>query len=57
MAARKMIEELEEEFENTGLALFLRERIVTSEGERLSVGDFLTEIGMEEFMAQLAVTG
>lgn len=52
-----MSEEPEEELENTGLALFLQERLLTSEGERLTVGDFLREIGMEEFMARLVVTG
>lgn len=57
VAAKGTIEGHEEELENTGLAQFLQERLVTSEGERLGVGDFLAEIGMEEFMAQLAATG
>jgi hypothetical protein len=43
----------EEELENAGLALFLQERLATSEGKRLSAGDFLTEIGMGEFVEQL----
>lgn len=53
IAAKDRIEELEEELENAGLALFLQERLAQSEGERLSAGDFLTEIGMGEFVEQL----
>jgi hypothetical protein len=52
-AAMDRIEELEEELENAGLALFLQERLGKSEGERLSAGEFLTEIGMGEFVEQL----
>jgi len=44
---------LEEELENAGLALFLQERLEKSESKRLSAGDFLTEIGMGEFVEQL----
>lgn len=53
VAARERIEELEEGLENAGLALFLQERLAKSEGKRLSAGDFLTEIGMGEFVEQL----
>jgi hypothetical protein len=53
VAAKERIEELEEELENAGLALFLQERLAGSEGKRLSAGDFLTEIGMGEFVEQL----
>lgn len=53
VAAKDRIEELEEELENAGLALFLQERLAKSEGERLSAGDFLTEIGMGKFVEQL----
>jgi hypothetical protein len=53
VAAKDRIEELEEELENAGLALFLQERLANSDGERLSAGDFLTEIGMGEFVEQL----
>lgn len=52
-AAKERIEELEEELENAGLALFMQERLARSEGKRLSAGDFLTEIGMGEFVEQL----
>ena len=53
VAAKERIEELEEELENAGLALFLQERLAGSDGNRLSAGDFLTEIGMGEFVEQL----
>jgi len=35
------------------LALFLQERLAGSVGTRLTAGDFLTEIGMGEFVEQL----
>ena len=53
LAAKDRIEELEEELENAGLALFLQERLAKSDSKRLSAGDFLTEIGMGEFVGQL----
>jgi len=53
VAAKERIEELEEELENAGLALFLQERLAGSEGKRLSAGDFLMEIGMGEFVERL----
>jgi len=53
VAAKERIEELEEELENAGLALFLQERLAKSDGERLGAGDFLTEIGMGEFVERL----
>lgn len=53
VAAKERIEELEEELENAGLALFLQERLAKSEEKRLSAGDFLTEIGMGEFVERL----
>lgn len=53
VAAKERIEELEEELENAGLALFLQERLAKSEGTRLGAGDFLTGIGMGEFVDQL----
>lgn len=53
VAAKDRIEELEEELENAGLALFLQERLEKSDGKRLSAGDFLSEIGMGEFVGQL----
>lgn len=56
IAAKNRIEELEEDLENAGLALFLQERLEQSKGERLSASDFLKEIGMGEFVEQLPRT-
>lgn len=53
IAARERIEELEEELENAGLALFLQERLQRGDGKRLSAADFLADIGMSEFVEQL----
>lgn len=53
IAAKLRIEELEDELENAGLALFLQERMAEGEGRRLSAGDFLEEIGMGEFVEHL----
>lgn len=53
LAAKNRIEELEEELENAGLALFLQDRLAEGEGPRLGVGEFLKEIGMGEFVEQL----
>ena len=53
IAAKERIEELEEELENAGLALFLQDRLQRSAGKRLSAGDFLAEIGMSEFVEQI----
>lgn len=53
IAARERIEELEEDLENAGLALFLQERLTQDSGERLSAEDFLSEIGMGQFVDQL----
>jgi hypothetical protein len=53
LAAKGRIEELEEDLENAGLALFLQERLAEGEGARLSASEFLKEIGMGEFVEQL----
>ncbi len=53
IAAKERIEELEEELENAGLALFLQDRLQKVDEKRLSAGDFLAEIGMSEFVEQL----
>jgi hypothetical protein len=47
------IEELEEELEKVGLALFLQHRLQDGNGRRLSAGDFLAEIGMGQFVEQV----
>lgn len=54
VAARERIEELEEDLENAGLALFLHERLAQGSGERLSAEDFLSEIGMGQFVDKLS---
>lgn len=56
VAAKNRIEELEEELENAGLALFLQDRLARSGETRLSAGDFLQEIGMGEFVERLPRT-
>ncbi|MGN6258480.1 MAG: hypothetical protein ACTHN3_12150 [Solirubrobacterales bacterium] len=53
LGAKNRIEELEDELENAGIALFLQERLEGGEGARLGGGDFLREIGMGEFVEQL----
>lgn len=53
-AAEERIEELEEELENAGIALFLHERLSTTGGKRLSAEEFLEEIGMDEFVRELS---
>ncbi len=55
-AAEARISELEEEVENAGIALFLHERLAKTSGERLSAEEFLTEIGMDEFVERLPNT-
>lgn len=53
IAAKERIQELEEDLENAGLALFLQERLLQSSDERLTAEEFLAEIGMADFVAQL----
>lgn len=53
LAAKNRIEELEEELENAGIALFLQERLTEGEGPRIGAGEFLQEIGMGEFVERL----
>lgn len=53
LAAKNRIEELEEELENAGIALFLQERLTEGEGPRIGAGEFLKEIGMGEFVERL----
>jgi hypothetical protein len=52
-AAEERIDELEEELENAGIALFLHERMATTGKERLSAAEFLEGIGMDEFVDEL----
>lgn len=53
IGVKNRVEELEDELENAGVALFLQERLEGGEGTRMSGGDFLREIGMGEFVDQL----
>lgn len=53
-AAEDRIKQLEEDVENAGIALFLHERLSKTSGERLGAEEFLTEIGMEDFVEQLS---
>jgi hypothetical protein len=50
---RARVEQLEEDLEDAGMALFLQERLASTSGQRLSVEQFLTEIGMEGHVEQL----
>ena len=50
---RDRVEQLEEDLEDAGMALFLQERLATTSGERLTTEQFLTGIGMEEHVEQL----
>lgn len=52
-AAEDRIDELEEQLENAGIALFLHERLSATSGQRLSAEEFLRGIGMDEFVEEL----
>lgn len=52
-ALRARVAELEDDLEDLGLALFLEERLANTSGKRLSAQEFLTSIGMREFVAKL----
>jgi len=45
---RERVEELEEDLEDAGMALFVQERLATTSGERLTAEQFLTNIGMAD---------
>jgi hypothetical protein len=47
------VEELEDELEDAGMALFLQERLASTSGERLTTEEFLTGIGMEDHIERL----
>jgi len=50
---RARVEQLEEDLEDAGMALFLQERLATTSGPRLTTEQFLTGIGMESHIEQL----
>jgi hypothetical protein len=50
------VDELEENLADVGLLLFVEKRLAETEGRRLDAAEFLTAIGMEEFVAELPRT-
>lgn len=50
---RARVEQLEEDLEDAGMALFLQERLGATSGQRLTTEEFLTGIGMEGHIEQL----
>lgn len=50
---RARVEELEEDLEDAGMALFLQERLATTSGPRLTARRFLAGIGMEGHIERL----
>jgi hypothetical protein len=50
---RARVEELEEDLEDAGMALFLQERLATTSGARLTTEQFLAGIGMEDHVERL----
>lgn len=52
-AADHRIDELEDQLENAGIALFLHERLEATAGDLISAQTFLESIGMDEFLDEL----
>jgi hypothetical protein len=50
---RARVEQLEEDLEDAGMALFLQERLATTVGQRLTAEQFLSGIGMEDHIERL----
>jgi hypothetical protein len=50
---RARVEQLEEDLEDAGMALFLQERLAITSGQRLTTEQFLTGIGMEGHIEKL----
>jgi hypothetical protein len=50
---RRRIEQLQDELDDLGVALFLEERLAGSSGTSLTAHEFLAGIGMEGFVAKL----
>ena len=50
---RARVEQLEEDLEDAGMALFLQERLATTSGPRLTAEQFLAGIGMEDHIERL----
>jgi hypothetical protein len=52
-ALKARVDELEDALEDVGLLLFVQRRLAQTSGRRLSAGEFLAGIGMEEFGDEL----
>ncbi len=50
---RARVEQMEEDLEDAGMALFLQERLATTSGQRLTAAQFLSGIGMEGHVERL----
>lgn len=50
---RERVEELEEDLEDAGMALFLQERLSATSGERITAEELLTSIGMADHIERL----
>lgn len=50
---RVRVQQLEEDLEDAGMALFLQERLAITSGQRLTTEQFLTGIGMEGHIEQI----
>jgi hypothetical protein len=50
---RARVEQLEDDLEDAGMALFLQERLATTSGGRLTAEQFLAGIGMEDHVERL----
>jgi hypothetical protein len=53
---RARVDELEDDLEDLGLLLFIEQRLTETAGRRLSAAEFLSGIGMEEFVDQIPRT-
>jgi hypothetical protein len=53
IASQDRIEALEEELEDLSLLVFVQDRLASTSGERLSAAEFLTGIGMAEYVDRL----
>jgi hypothetical protein len=50
---RARVDELEDALEDVGFLMFVERRLAETSGQRLSAAEFLTGIGMEEFVDEL----
>ena len=52
-AMEARVDQLEEDLENAGIALYVQERLDRSDGKRIDASTFLNGIGMGEFIDEL----